>query len=141
MNLFGKKKVKCKSGQTPAEAKLTYVKKSKIKGAGSGLFAKTNLKKGMKLGFYDGEYMNEKKYQSTKDQNYIWQVNSNPNRYVDARRCKKAILRFINGARTKEQKKNVNVEPYTYGGKLYYRTIKKVKKDTELIIDYGDYYW
>jgi len=148
MYKFGKKKkekkekqVRCTTGQTKHESKLTYIAKSNIKGAGKGIFAKIDIKKGTRLGYYDGKYMNEKTYQKVENQDYIWQVKSRPNLYVDARLCKKAILRYINGAKTKSQKKKINVEPYTYKSKLYYRTIKNVKKGTELLIDYGDYYW
>ena len=144
-NDFGKKRkiIKCERGQTKDEAELVYVGKSKIKGAGNGLFAKQDIKKGTKLGYYAGKYLNQMQYDKIKEENcsYVWQVNTNPNRYVDSRLCKKAILRYVNGAITKDQMKNVNVEPYTYNGKLYYRTIKNVKKGTEFLIDYGDYYW
>merc|ERR1711959_403626 len=49
--------------------------------------------------------------------------------------------RYVNGAKTEEQLKTVNMEVYQYGGKLWYRTNKDVKQGQELIIGYGEEYW
>ena len=62
--------------------------------------------------------------------------------YIDAQNKKKSNwLRYVNGAKTKSQKRKINVEAYQYGEKVFYRTIKKIKEKEELIIDYGDEYW
>ena len=149
MNRFGKKrkiisKKVCEksSGLTKEQAARLSVKKSTIKAAGKGLFAAKDISKGTKLGYYAGKYMNEAAYEKLKDQNYVWEIKNNL--YVDAKPCPKATLRFINSLMPKKgtsRNGKFNVEPYTYNGKLWYRTIKNVKAGTELFIDYGDHYW
>ena len=152
---FGKKKKrkvvrrrprkKCErgSGLTRAQHARLMVRKSTIPKAGKGLFARKDIPKGTKLGYYAGVYLTEEQYNKLRNQDYVWYVKENL--YVDAYPCKKALLRFINSFQSSKQrrkmKKQFNVEPYTYGGKLWYRTIKNVKAGEELFIDYGDDYW
>lgn len=131
------------SGLTRQQHSRLMVKKSSIPKAGMGLYAKQDIPKGTKLGYYAGVYLNEEQYNKLRNQDYVWYVKKNL--YVDAYPCKKALLRYINSFMSSKQrirmKKQFNVEPYTYNGKLWYRTIKNVKAGDELFIDYGDEYW
>jgi len=137
--------MRCESGSglTREQKSRLMVKKSTIPRAGKGLFAARDIPKGTKLGYYAGVYMDEKRYNQLKNQNYVWYIKNNL--YVDAYPCKKALLRYINSFISRKQrikmKKKYNTEPYSYGGKLWYRTIRDVKAGDELFIDYGPDYW
>merc|ERR1712224_585110 len=62
--------------------------------------------------------------------------------YVDAEPANFSNwTRYVNGAKTKEQRKKVNMEVYQYGQKLYYRSSEDIDTDEELLIDYGSDYW
>lgn len=136
---------RCESGTgfTPKQRAQLTVKKSTIPKAGMGLFATVDIPKGTKIGYYAGVYLNEKQYNRLKNQNYVWYIKKDL--YVDAYPCKKALLRYSNSFMSRKQrikmKKKYNIEPYTYGGKLWYRTIRNVKAGDELFIDYGPEYW
>ena len=45
------------------------------------------------------------------------------------------ILKFVNGAATKNQRRRINTEMYQY--EVFYRTTKNVRKGTELLMCYG----
>jgi SET domain-containing protein len=119
------------------------LKKSNITGAGKGVFAARDFKKGECLGVYLGKKLSEKKYNNTKDTSYVWELSDkNGNYYIDAKNVtRNNKLRYINGAMNASQTKKVNVESYQYKGMIRYRTIKSVKQGAEFIIDYGDEYW
>ena len=92
------------------------------------------------MGRYRGRVLTRKQYDRAKNDDYIWEVNSN--RFIDGLKPVKGNpLRFVNGAATKAQMKKVNVEVYFKKGHVYYRTIKPVKKGKEFFIDYGDEYF
>jgi SET domain-containing protein len=137
-----KRKMACEksSGLTKEQSARLKVKKSTIKQAGKGLFAAKDIPKGTKLGYYAGVYMNERGYDKLNNQDYVWEVSRD--KYVDAKPCPRATLRYINSKMPKKgTKRSFNVEPYTYKGKLWYRTTKPIKAGDELFIDYGEYYW
>jgi len=135
-NSFGKKrKVK---GLTK---NMYTIKTSTIPNAGNGAFANIFLPKGTVLGNYKGKKLTAKQYNrlSENEQEYIWELSSkNGPIYIDGKPIKTSNwLRYLNDSRDKRQ----NVEPYQYGQKLYYRTIKNIKPGQELFITYGDDYW
>ena len=122
---------------------LLEVKPSKIHGMGA--FAKTSIPEGTVMGPYKGRYMTAEERAHVDDGAYIWKINEN--RFVDAKFSQKNNpLRYINGAKTKSQKKKVNCEMRNVGKfpcceKVYYVTTKNVPAVEELIIDYGPYYF
>jgi hypothetical protein len=120
--------------------KNLIVKKSKFKGAGKGLFAGKDFNKFEKLGEYIGIKLNEKQRDKLKDDSYVWVLSGKyKGFYIDGKSYKKNNkMRFVNGCKGKSQQLKVNVDAYQYRGKVFYKTIKKVKKGTEFIIDYGD---
>jgi hypothetical protein len=123
--------------------KVMKIKKSNIKGADMGAFMKKDVPKGKFLGWYRGKLLNENQRNKLKDDGYVWVIDiDGKEMFIDGKPVKKNNkLRYVNGAKTKEQKKLVNVDSYQYNKQIRYRTIKKVKKGEELIIDYGDDYW
>ena len=119
------------------------VRASRIRGAGRGLFAAADLPAGTRL----GEYTGRRTKSEPRDPSYTWRVNIyHPNgtfshpEYVDALRTPTCILRYANGARTPAQRRRINAEMYQHRGRVYYKTTKRVRRGTEIIIDYGDDY-
>lgn len=120
------------------------IKKSSIRGAGKGAFAGTFIKKGDELGEYKGKRISEKEFNKLKNTNYVFEVTlpNKKNVYIDAKNPKSSSWhRYVNGAKTKLQRKKINTHFYQYGRKIYLRATKDIPVNTELICDYGEYYW
>eukprot|EP00747_Dinoflagellata_sp_TGD_P217753 gnl/TRDRNA2_/TRDRNA2_90110_c0_seq1.p1 gnl/TRDRNA2_/TRDRNA2_90110_c0~~gnl/TRDRNA2_/TRDRNA2_90110_c0_seq1.p1 ORF type:complete len:210 (-),score=33.78 gnl/TRDRNA2_/TRDRNA2_90110_c0_seq1:108-737(-) len=137
------------------------VQASHIKGAGQGLFANCSLRGDVQL----HEYCGRRTAERPLDGFYLWQVpvcaedpdrlraynseadmrDCNPSReiWVDARdeTADTCPLRFVNGARTKQEHALINVEPRLRNGRMYYYTTKPVQNGEEFIVDYGENYW
>lgn len=117
---------------------------STIRGAGEGLFAAKDIRKGTRLGEYYGATLTEDEWERMDDEatDYIFEVDG-PNRtrfYIDAA-ASDCLMAKVNGAKTKRQRRLVNVEAYQYAQKIFFRATKDVPKGAELIVDYGDEYW
>lgn len=119
--------------------------KSKIRGAGYGVFAKRDIKAGTKLGLYAGEVISEEEAKLREDRTYFFRVNhgsSGGSHIVDARDNTYAnIMKFINGVKSARQKKKQNCVSYQYKSAIYYKTSCDIKAGEELLLDYGDDYW
>jgi hypothetical protein len=115
------------------------IQTSTIPNAGRGAFANVYLPKGTVLGDYKGKRLTSQQYNRLRDQSYVWELSSRKGSiYIDGKNPKRSNwLRFLNDSRDKR----VNVEPYQYGGKLYYRTTRAIKPGQEMFISYGDEYW
>lgn len=124
---------------------LVELKKSKIRNAGTGVFAKTTIPTGTLIGPYHGRYMNLKQRNRVTDGTFIWKIHDDL--FIDAKRFKKNNpLRYVNGAKTKLQKEKINCEVKFLGTdpnhlKVYYITTKNILPDEELIISYGNAYF
>jgi hypothetical protein len=113
------------------------IKKSTIENAGKGAFTNIYLRKGTILGNYKGQKLSKKQYDKLSNDNYVWELSSkNGPFYIDARK-KGNWLRYLNDSRDKR----INVEPYQYKQKIFYRTNKDIKEGSELFVSYGDEYW
>lgn len=124
---------------------LLELKKSKIRNAGIGCFAKTFIPMGTLLGPYKGRYLTRKERNRIRNGLYIWKLTED--RYVDAKHFKKDNpLRYVNGAKTKLQEEKINCEVKFLGRrpsewKVYYITNRTILPGEELIVSYGDYYF
>lgn len=124
---------------------LLELKKSKIRNAGIGCFAKTTIPAGTLIGPYYGEYMDLKKRSKLTDGTYIWKIHDNL--FVDAKKFKRNNpLRYVNGAKTKVQKSKINCDVKFLGPshnslKVYYMTTTNILPGEELIISYGNKYF
>ncbi|XP_044760953.1 histone-lysine N-methyltransferase PRDM9-like [Coccinella septempunctata] len=95
---------------------------------GLGVFAKVALKKGIKMGPYEGKIT---KVESTAG--YSWKLRDG--RLVDAADDKFSNwMRYINCARHVGEQ---NVVAFQYKGNLYYRTCSDIKVGEELLVYYG----
>lgn len=116
------------------------IKQSKLPYAGKGCFAAQHIKKGVVLGEYKGKILTEKQRNKLKNDDYIWELKNNL--YLDARtHLKNNPMRYVNGCMGLCQCKHENVTAIEKNKKLYYKSIKPIKKGEELIIDYGDEYF
>lgn len=124
---------------------LLELKKSKIRNAGIGCFAKTTITAGTVIGPYHGKYLTLKQRNRVRDGTYIWKINENL--FVDAKNYKlNNPLRYVNGAKTKLQQKKINCEVKFMGTdplnmKVYYMATRNILPGEELIISYGNLYF
>lgn len=123
----------------PLKKEEYTIKTSTVPNSGKGVFTKVDLSKGFTIGNYMGRKLNVMQYNNLKNDNYVWELSSSHGPfYIDASIKKYSNwLRYINHKSDNKE----NLEPYQYSGNLYYRTTKKIKKGSELFIDYGDEYW
>jgi SET domain-containing protein len=117
---------------------------SKIPGAGKGAFAKDAIEKGVVLGKYIGKECTQE-----SDGSYVLAVEGYLNEKfvqlcVDAEDLDTSNwTRYINGIKEEGDIKNVE---FFLGGTfakpiIGIRTIKKIVKGEELLLDYGPEYW
>lgn len=129
------------------------IRSSKI--AGLGLFAAEPLEATTLLPPYQGlsllnADLNNLDYTQDED-NYVWCPPDrrqsagpmDPSFCVDGREVASSDnpARFVNGARTLEQCKEVNLEICELGEVAYFRTLKAIPVGSELLVDYGPGYW
>ena len=122
---------------------LIKIKKSKIKNAGLGAFAKKNIKKGIFLGEYVGEVLDYETAQKLDNKKYLFRIKMNdvPSYYINATERSGNWTRYINGVKTKHQLKKQNVLYYQFNERIYIKTITDIKKGEELLVNYGNTYW
>lgn len=121
--------------------KYIEIRKSNIPNAGMGAFAKENISKGKKLGHYAGKILTKEQYKKLPDKDYVFELILPQGKlFIDAKNNGN-WTRYVNGAKTKEQKKYINVDAKQIGFNIYYIAIKNIKAGDELIIDYGTDYW
>lgn len=123
--------------------KNLVIKASNIKNAGLGLFAKVDIPRGAKLGWYRGTLMTSKEWERMDNDAYAWLLFDEFDReyYVDGRKKKRNNkLRYMNGAFTPGQFIKRNVIAYQCDDKIWYKTCRRVRKGEELIIYYGKDY-
>lgn len=122
--------------------KEIIVKKSKLPGAGKGLFAKNIIPKGTLIVEYKGRIRTWKEVDPNKhDNGYIYYVK----RYhvIDALRTTTSLARYANDARGIARVKGItnNAEYVEKGLKVYIKSIKNINPGEEILVPYGKEYW
>ena len=126
------------------DTKKIELRKSNIKNAGYGVFAKCDMPSKTKLGEYLGEMIDDDEASKRDNKVYFFRVmhKDGSSHIIDALPNEHAnIMKYVNGVRTPQQRKRQNCEAYQYNNKIYYRTICDVKAGDELLVDYGPTYW
>ena len=125
---------------------LICIKLSNIPSAGFGAFAKQQLPANIVLGEYNGIRINNTYISANLDQyksnKYLFAIKNQGKitEYVDAKELNSSNwTRFINGSKNNTYK--TNVEAYQYQKKIRIKTIKKIAKGEEIILNYGKLYW
>lgn len=113
------------------------VKKSSIKNAGKGLFAKVRINKGDHIGYYTGKYLTAKQierepYVSSK---YIMTVTKNC--YILGEGKGSGFVSFINHS----NKPNAEIIVSTRWKTSRIAAIKNIKPGEEIFYNYSDEYW
>ncbi|MEI2757421.1 MAG: SET domain-containing protein-lysine N-methyltransferase [Chitinophagaceae bacterium] len=122
--------------------KDVIVKKSKLPGAGKGLFAKKFIPKGTRIVEYKGRIKTWKEVNPDKHENgYIYYVK----RYhvIDAAKTFSALARYANDARGIARVKGItnNSEYIEEGLKVYIKSVKDIFPGEEILVAYGKEYW
>ena len=119
------------------------IKKSIIPEAGLGVIATKFIHKGTVLGYYKGEILNKREYEKLDNKSYVFEIDLKDRTiYIDAQNPKKSNwTRYINGARTKKQRKLINIETFQQGATIYFETTRDVYPGDELLYSYGRHYW
>tara|TARA_R100001163_G_C5012458_1_gene157907 strand:+ start:217 stop:687 length:471 start_codon:yes stop_codon:yes gene_type:complete len=111
------------------------IKESSIENAGLGVFAIEDIPKNILLTWYKGFYTDK-----SINKSYTWNFNSdidNKHLKIEADLCVTSNpLAFVNSFANKKQEKLKNLIKVVINNRLYYKTIKKINKGTELIVDY-----
>ena len=122
--------------------KYLQVKKSKIPGAGKGLFAKQLIEKGTCIVEYKGRITTWKDVLAGKHFNgYVYFINRN--HVIDAMRRKTALARYANDARGHSKTKGVsnNAEFVVENKRVFIYAKKDILKGEEILVSYGKEYW
>tara|TARA_R100000742_G_C4239344_1_gene59323 strand:+ start:16 stop:504 length:489 start_codon:yes stop_codon:yes gene_type:complete len=122
---------------------LDYIKldKSLIPNAGLGVFAIQDIPKNIGLGWYRGTNV-EVKEVLTHNRLYTWKFKSDlkRGRVLKVNPCVNEtgnILAYVNSFMNEEEEKGLNTKAKVINDRVYYYTLRKIKKGEELIVDYG----
>ena len=141
------KKGRCKNMTTithPYCAKHTKkvmglsVKKSKIKGAGLGLFAERTFKKGEEICKYEGEILTIDEYDEryADDDMGAYGITLNDKQIVDAALTSSGLGRYACDYHGSGKKNNAEYQ--SDDDEIWIVAIKKIKKGDEIYTDYGE---
>ncbi len=122
--------------------KSLVVKKSKIPGAGDGLYTTVFIPKGTRITEYTGKICTWKEVNHDEGRNgYIYYVK----RYhvIDARFHEKTLARYANDAQglIKIKGINNNCEYNIDGLRVFIDAKKDISAGSEILVDYGREYW
>jgi uncharacterized protein len=122
--------------------KVLKVRKSKVPGAGKGLFTTSFIPRGSKITEYKGKVKTWKEVKDDEgENNYIFYVNRN--HVIDAKPSKKALARYANDARgfTRVKGMRNNSIYATKGLKVYIEAVRDIPPGEEILVAYGKEYW
>lgn len=124
---------------------MLVVKKSRIKGAGMGLFTTSRIRKGDLIVEYKGVKSTwdkaMKKYKDVKEAKYIFHISDKNT--IDAQFTPEELARYANDAEApigKPRFKN-NSEYRIVKGKPYIVANKNIGAGAEIFVDYSGDYW
>lgn len=126
---------------------MLIVKKSRIKGAGKGLFTTSPIRKGDVIVEYKGERMTWAKAMRRYDHNikearYLFHISDKNT--IDAQRTMDALARYANdadGPGDKSVHLHNNSEYQVIKGKPYIVASKNIGAGAEILVDYSGDYW
>jgi SET domain-containing protein len=126
----------------PLLEKQLVVKRSTLKGAGKGLFTKTDIVRDTKIVEYKGKITKWKDVNDRKGLNgYIYYVTRN--HVIDAWDTKEAFARYANDARGMLRTDGLS-NNCTYrieGLRVFIYSMRNIPAGSELFVGYGKEYW
>jgi SET domain-containing protein len=126
----------------PLLEKHLVVKRSRLKGAGKGLFTTKDIPRGTKIVEYKGKIT---KWKEVDDRNglngYIYYVNRD--HVIDASDTKDALARYANDAKGLQRVDGItnNCTYIIEGVKVYIKAMRNIAAGSELFVGYGKEYW
>jgi uncharacterized protein len=126
----------------PLLEKHLVVKRSRLKGAGKGLFTTKDIPRGTKIVEYKGKIT---KWKEVDDRNglngYIYYVTRN--HVIDASDTKDALARYANDAKGLQRVDGItnNCTYIIEGVKVYIKAMRNIAAGSELFVGYGKEYW
>ena len=125
----------------PLLEKHLVIKRSKIPGAGKGLFTKKFIEKGTRIVQYKGKLTVWKAIQQQQFNGYVYYIKRNL--VIDARNYTKTFGRYANDAKDigKLKKLNNNSRYVEDGQKVFIEAIKDINAGEEILVSYGKEYW
>jgi SET domain-containing protein len=122
--------------------KHLLIKKSRIPGAGKGLFTKQFIAKGTRIVEYKGKITTWKNVLQGKNFNaYVYYINRNY--VIDAMRRKTALARYANDANglSKNHTFRNNAKYVIDGKRVFLEAKKDIEAGEEILVSYGNEYW
>lgn len=123
--------------------KNLYIKRSRIPGAGKGLFTKVFIPKGTRIVEYKGEILTWKEVERMPDERNGYVFYFTLKYVIDAWKTKKSVAHFANDAqgisRVEGMKNNSDYE--TEGKRCFITAIKDIPAWSEILVAYGREYW
>lgn len=122
--------------------KQLIIKRSKIPGAGKGLFTKKIIEKGTRITEYTGRITTWKDVQKGDVFNaYVYYVKRGV--VIDAMKHTKVLARYINDAAGITRIKGItnNCNFVNENGRVFIDAIKTIEARAELYVAYGKEYW
>lgn len=126
----------------PLLEKQLLIKKSKIPGAGKGLFTKKFIPKGTRIIEYKGKITTWKQVLSgDKFNGYVYYINRN--HVIDSMDRKKSLGRYANDAKGLSKIKGIvnNTRYVEEDKKVFMEAVKNIPEKTEILVGYGKEYW
>lgn len=125
---------------------MLKVRKSRIEGAGKGLFTTSRIRKNDTIVEYQGEKLTWKqclKRYKNKEQELVYVFSITDDNCIDAHSAPEALARFANDANGTEfgRKHENNAEYRIIKKKPYIVATKEIGPGAEILVDYGDEYW
>ena len=121
--------------------KNLFIKRSKIPGAGKGLFTKQPIAKGTRIVQYKGKSTTWKAVQQEDFNGYVFYIKRGL--VIDAKNYIKAFGRYANDAGgISRLKKITNNSRYVVDGeKVFIEALKDINAGDEILVSYGKEYW
>ena len=123
--------------------KQLVVKKSRLKGAGKGLFTTKPIPKGTRIVEYKGKVTTWEEASSGRSFNgYIYYVNKN--HVIDAKKTLTALARYANDARGLSKIEGLsNNSKYVQDDdkRVYIESFRNIEAGDEIFVSYGKEYW
>ena len=114
------------------------VRKSRVPGAGLGLYATKSFSKGTIVCCYTGKEYRTKEAIRLEDKSYLMRLG--PQTYVDAKDDQTIAARYINDCRNKRLY-NVVFNKLETEKRADVIALRDIEEDEELFVDYGKWYW
>lgn len=126
----------------PLLEKFLIIKKSRLPGAGKGLFTKVAIKKGTRIVEYKGRLQTWKEVKDQDGRNgYLMYINSKA--VINALPALKTFGRYANDAKglIRIDGMRNNAEYISEGNRCYLDATRNIKPNEEILVGYGREYW